>query len=91
MGIVAMLTQMGFATGLLLFVPLGDTLDRCRLILATLVAAAASLVAFGVATSCVWLAVASFTLGAFSVSPQSSCPLPRIWRRPSGAAEPSGR
>lgn len=74
MGIVAMLTQMGFAAGLLLFVPLGDTLDRCRLILATLVMAAVSLVAFGVATSYVWLAFASFTLGAFSVSPQMLVP-----------------
>lgn len=74
MGIVSMLTQMGFATGLLLFVPLGDTMDRRRLILATLVAAAISLVSFGVATSYLWLAVASFTVGAFSVSPQMLVP-----------------
>ncbi|PWT83287.1 MAG: MFS transporter, partial [Blastocatellia bacterium] len=40
MGVVAMLAQVGFATGVLVFVPLGDISDRRRLIIVMLAGAA---------------------------------------------------
>src|SRR5690242_1580214 len=43
MGLVVMLAQLGFATGMLFFVPIGDISERRRLILVMLVGAAISL------------------------------------------------
>jgi predicted MFS family arabinose efflux permease len=74
MGLVITLAQLGFATGVVLLVPLGDSGDRRRLILATLVGAVLSLLAVAVAPSYVWLASASFFVGAFSVTPQMFVP-----------------
>ncbi|KAB8145197.1 MFS transporter [Chloroflexia bacterium SDU3-3] len=73
-GIVATVTQLGYALGLLLIVPLGDTHNRRRLIVATLLAVMAALAAVALAPSLVWLAVASFAVGVLTVSPQVIVP-----------------
>jgi predicted MFS family arabinose efflux permease len=62
-GAVAMLTQLGTAVGMLLFVPLGDTKERRRLILWLLLAASICLALMGSAQGFVWLALASFGVG----------------------------
>src|SRR5262249_45152311 len=74
MGIVAMLGQVGFATGVVAFLPLGDIGDRRRLIIVMLAGAAASLVAVATARSYLWMSVAIFSVGLFSVTPQMFIP-----------------
>ncbi|MCY2994622.1 MAG: hypothetical protein NTY19_43190, partial [Planctomycetota bacterium] len=75
MGIVSALTQVGYALGLLFFVPLGDVLERRGLILAVLSASVFALLAVAMSPSFVWLAVASLALGAATVTPQMIVPL----------------
>ena len=74
MGVIVMLGQIGFAIGVLLFVPLGDISDRRRMILLMLTGAAISLMAVAMATSYLLLAAAIFFVGLFSVSPQMFVP-----------------
>jgi predicted MFS family arabinose efflux permease len=74
MGIVVTLGQLGFATGMLLFVPLGDVSERRRLIVVMLAGAALSLSAVATAQSYAWIATSVFFVGAFSVTPQMFVP-----------------
>jgi len=62
-GAVAMLSQFGTALGMLLFVPLGDTKERRKLIVCLLIAASACLLLMANARTFLWLAVASFGIG----------------------------
>lgn len=74
MGVIAMLTQLGVATGIVCLVPLGDISERRHLIIALLVAASISLIAVALARSFVWLGVASFLVGVCSATPQMLVP-----------------
>jgi predicted MFS family arabinose efflux permease len=85
MGVVSTLGQAGYGLGLLLFVPLGDLLERRRLILTMLGATTAALAATAAAPSFFWLAVASFVLGAATIVPQLIIPFA------AGIAEPTER
>jgi len=67
-GFVAMLTQVGTALGMLLFVPLGDTKERRSLITTLLIVAALALVLVATARNAVWLALACFLVGAMGSS-----------------------
>jgi predicted MFS family arabinose efflux permease len=62
-GTVAMLTQLGAALGMFLFVPLGDTKERRRLIVSLLVSESVLLALMGSAQTYLWLALASFGIG----------------------------
>lgn len=62
-GAVAMLGQAGSATGMLLFVPLGDKHERRNLIALLLGAGALTLAGMAMAPSLLWLCVVSFLLG----------------------------
>jgi predicted MFS family arabinose efflux permease len=62
-GTVAMLTQLGAASGMLLFVPLGDTRERRGLIGRLLVAESVCLALMAGAQNYVWLALASLGIG----------------------------
>ncbi len=75
MGAVATVGQIGFALGMLLFVPLGDIRDRRALILVMFAGAAISLTGMALAPSPMWLAVAMASVGAFSVTGQMFVPL----------------
>jgi predicted MFS family arabinose efflux permease len=68
--LLPMLTQIGYALGLFLFVPLGDTVDRRRLVLVLLLGIIISLAGLAVAPSLVWLDIASLTLGMTSAVAQ---------------------
>ncbi len=63
-GFVAMLSQMGTATGMFLFVPLGDNHERRSLITILVLAAFLSLCAMASAQSILWLEIAAFAVGA---------------------------
>ncbi len=74
-GWVPVLTQVGYALGLFLFVPLGDAVERRRLILLLVVASAVALVAAAVAQGVVSLAVACLAVGFLTVTPHVAVPL----------------
>jgi len=65
-GLVAMLTQAGTALGLLIFVPLGDSLDRRALLTALLSGACLALCGVATAQNLIWVSAASFAVGACS-------------------------
>ncbi|WP_052863196.1 MFS transporter [Streptomyces niger] len=75
LGAVPTATQLGYAAGILLIVPAGDSRDRRRLILGLGTASAAALVACALAPSVWWLTVAGFALGLLSPVPQLVTPL----------------
>lgn len=74
-GLIPSATQLGYALGLLTLVPLGDLLERRRLILTLLGVVSLVLVATASASSLIWLAVASLALGMSSAVPQLIVPL----------------
>ncbi len=62
-GFVAVATQVGYAVGLLLFVPLGDVLERRALMMRMYAAVAVALVCVAVAPTFALLVVASVAIG----------------------------
>ncbi|BBP03401.1 MFS transporter [Sulfuriferula plumbiphila] len=72
--VVPTATQLGYAAGLLLLVPLGDSMERRRLIVATTLCAVLMLLGVALAPTLGWLMLASFLLGAVSVVPQLAVP-----------------
>jgi predicted MFS family arabinose efflux permease len=74
MGGIAMLTQLGVATGIVCLVPLGDIRERRQLIIVLLVGASVSLIAVALAPSYLWLGMASFFVGVSSATPQMLVP-----------------
>ncbi|HEY1589686.1 MAG TPA: MFS transporter, partial [Rhodanobacter sp.] len=84
-GAIAMVTQLGYAAGLLLFGPLGDRFDRRRLIAALLAANILSLVLCATAGNLAWLLAASALLGLTAMSAQIIIPAV------SGLADPTRR
>lgn len=73
-GVLAMLTQLGYAGGLLLIVPLGDIFDRYHLIQFMMILSIASLLVAFVAPNAVIFAVATTLIGITSVAPQIIIP-----------------
>lgn len=72
---IAMLTQIGYAMGLLLLVPLGDLVKRRQLILWDMAAIIISLGGMILAPTVGWLFVASFLVGFTSIAPQLFVPM----------------
>jgi predicted MFS family arabinose efflux permease len=62
-GFVAVATQLGYAAGLLLFVPLGDMLERRALIMRMFAAVVVALLLVAAAPSLAWLIAGSVLLG----------------------------
>jgi predicted MFS family arabinose efflux permease len=65
-GFVAVATQVGYAFGLLFFVPLGDVMERRSLIMRMFAAVSVALVLVASAPSLMWLIAASALAGLFS-------------------------
>ncbi|MEE3623542.1 MFS transporter [Nitrospirillum sp. BR 11752] len=74
-GFVPTATQLGYAAGLLLLVPLGDLVDRRRLIVAQLLVIGVMLALAAAAPSAAWLVVASLFIGVLSTVAQQIVPL----------------
>lgn len=62
-GFIAMLSQLGTAFGMLIFVPLGDTKERRTLIVRLALAATVCLLGMATARNLWWLAMATFGIG----------------------------
>ncbi len=75
LGAVPTATQLGYALGILLVVPAGDSHDRRRIVLALGSASSVALAACALAPSVAFLAVASFVVGLCSPVPQLITPL----------------
>ncbi len=73
-GLIPMLTQIGYAVGILLFVPLGDLLERRRLIVTMVSATAVALALAALAPTLPWLIGASFALGMSAIAAQIIVP-----------------
>ena len=72
---VSVMTQIGYATGMLLIAPLADMYKRKRLILICLGIAVISLLGAALATNVNLLIIASFMIGVFSLIPQMLVPM----------------
>ncbi len=73
-GYLPALTQAGYTLGLLLFVPLGDRLERRRLTVVMLGTTVLALVAVGLSTAFLPLALANFAVGLTGIGPQLLVP-----------------
>jgi predicted MFS family arabinose efflux permease len=74
LGLVPTLTQVGYAVGMLFLVPLGDSLERRKVILLLCGCVGVALVAAGLAPSLNVLVAASFAIGVTTVVPQMIIP-----------------
>ncbi|WP_419801270.1 MFS transporter [Mucilaginibacter sp.] len=74
-GYIAMLTQIGYATGMLFLIPLGDMLKRKKLIMVDFALIIASLLLTAFAKSFLVLMMASFLIGFTSIIPQLIIPM----------------
>jgi predicted MFS family arabinose efflux permease len=72
---IPFLTQFGNAAGVLFIAPLGDRLERKRLILMTTAALVAALAAAAAAPTFLWLACASLLIGLFATVAQQIVPM----------------
>ncbi|SFN13016.1 Predicted arabinose efflux permease, MFS family [Paenimyroides ummariense] len=72
---IAMLTQMGYALGLFLIIPLGDKIARKKLILFSMFLTMLFLLTIATVTNLMLLYVVSFALGVVSVVPQLFIPM----------------
>ena len=75
MGAVTTVTQIGYATGILFLVPLGDIIAKKRLILAKLILVAAALVVTGLSGSVTEMTLGSLAVGLFATAAQDFIPL----------------
>lgn len=73
-GFIATLGQLGYASGLLFIVPLGDRYNRRTLIVGMLAAVTLALIAMAVAPNIILLAIASYAVGVTTVVPQLVIP-----------------
>lgn len=89
-GNVAMLTQVGYAIGLLFIIPLGDMLRRKRLILFDFVLIILSLLLAAFSTGIYVLMAASLLVGATSVVPQLFLPMAAHLARPEARGKAVG-
>ena len=72
---VATLTQIGYVTGLVFVIPLGDLVSRKKLILTNYIISSCALLAIALAPNIYWVWGASLLAGASSVMPQFFIPL----------------
>ncbi|HJP63918.1 MAG TPA: MFS transporter [Mucilaginibacter sp.] len=72
---VSILTQAGYATGMLFIAPLADMIKRKRLIISCLSLAIIALLGAALAPSINLLIIASFLIGVFSLIPQLLVPM----------------
>ena len=87
---VPMLTQVGYALGLLFFAPLGDMVERRGLAMALLLVVTVSLVGTASAVDAWMLLVTSLITGMFSVVPQVMAPMASALSQPNAQGRAVG-
>lgn len=80
--IVPVFTQVGYALGLLLIIPMGDLYNRRKTVLMSCSALIISLLSISTAKSIGVLLIASFMTGFCSVTPQVLMPFAALYSRP---------
>jgi predicted MFS family arabinose efflux permease len=80
--VVSVATQLGYGSGLLIFVPLGDSLERRMLIVASIIGTAFILLAAAFSNSLSLLILLSFLLGSTCITPQLIVPYAAAIARP---------
>lgn len=73
-GLIPTLGQIGYAMGNFFIVPLGDLLERRRLLVNMLIGTALALAAAAVSPTIGWLIIASFIVGVTTIVPQIAVP-----------------
>jgi predicted MFS family arabinose efflux permease len=73
-GLIVTVTQIGYAAGLMFVVPLGDLLERRRLVAAVSVATSFALILAALAPGIYWFAAASLAIGVTAVVAQILVP-----------------
>lgn len=73
-GWIPTLTQVGYATGMLLFVPLGDLVERRRLIVTMLGCTSVALALAALSPNLLWLIGTSFAIGTTAIAAQILVP-----------------
>ncbi len=81
-GLIPTLSQIGYALGNLLIVPLGDLLERRRLIVTMLTATALALGIAALSPNITWLIVASLLIGTITIVPQITVPFAALLAPP---------
>lgn len=81
-GLIPTLGQVGYAFGNFFIVPLGDLLERRRLIVNLLIGTALALAAAAVAPTIAWLVVASLMIGMMTIVPQITVPFAALLAPP---------
>jgi len=89
-GLIPTLTQIGYALGILLLVPMGDLWERRRLIVTMMVLTAGALAFAASAPSLTWLIAASFMIGVTTISAQVIIPFSTLLVRPHERGEAVG-
>ena len=79
---ITVITQIGYALGLLFIVPLADMVSVRRIVVLGMLAAAVSAVVIGIANDVRLLWGASLTLGMSSIIPQLFIPMATLYSRP---------
>lgn len=79
---IAVITQVGYALGLLFIVPMGDLFSRRRIIVVCMVIAALMTLTIGLTTSIHTIWAASLAMGACSIVPQLFIPAAGQFSRP---------
>ncbi|MEB7496897.1 MFS transporter [Enterococcus faecalis] len=90
-GFVTMLTQLGYALGLLFLVPLGDVVDRRKLIIRVAALSSLSLSAAFFAPSFLLFALSSFFIGLLSIVAQIIIPYAAVMAGPANRGKVTGR
>lgn len=90
-GLISMLTQMGYAAGMLFLAPLADRMKRKRLMMIDFAFILISLIAAGFAPNINILIAASFFIGASSMIPQLLVPMAAHLATPSSRGKVVGQ
>jgi predicted MFS family arabinose efflux permease len=82
-GLIPTLGQIGYALGNFLIVPLGDLLERRRLIVTMLIGTSLALATAAVSPNISWLVIASLIVGITTIVPQVAVPFAAVLAPPS--------